>query len=79
MPVTNLKSYWSSGNLIFARKYSGTAASITIGAVGATVNLTVNGAMNATTYLVNGTAGANFASGGITDLQVVDGLVIHAA
>jgi len=79
MPVTNLKSYWSSGNLVFARKAAGTAASITIGASGATVNLTVNGALDATSYSVGGTAGTDFTSGAITSLQVINGLVTYAA
>lgn len=79
MSIANLKSYWSSGNLIFARKASGTAASITIGASGATVNLTVNGVMDATSFSVGGTAGTDFTSGAITNLEVVNGLVTYAA
>lgn len=31
MPVANLKSEWSSGNLVFSRKHSGTAASVMFG------------------------------------------------
>lgn len=31
MPVANLKSGWSSGNLVFERKHSGTAASFIFG------------------------------------------------
>ena len=106
MPVTNVKSSWSSGNLIFKRKSSGTAASVQFGEddtgidvkffgassgsyclwdesadkliiVGGTADLGTSCEANA--YTVGGVAGADFASGAITTLTVVKGIVTAAA
>ena len=43
MPVTNLQSTWSSGNLIFKRKVAGTAASVSFGVDDAGVDVIMYG------------------------------------
>lgn len=44
MPVTNVKSEWSSGNLIFKRKVAGTAASVEFGVDDTGVDVKMYGA-----------------------------------
>lgn len=44
MPVTNVKSAWSSGNLIFKRKVAGTAASVEFGVDDTGVDVKMYGA-----------------------------------
>lgn len=106
MPVTLIdKAQWSSGNLVFKRKVSGTEASIILGEddygldfkcfgetsgkymlwdqsadkliVVGTADL--GSSVEADAYTVGGTAGTDFASGAITNLQVIKGLVVYAA
>lgn len=106
MPVTNVKSEWSSGNLVFKRKAAGTAASVSFGVDDSGVDVIMYGdtaSSNATwdasadkliltgasadlgtscsadAYVVGLTAGVDFASGAVTNIHVVKGIVVYAS
>jgi len=105
MPVTNVRSGWSSGNLIFKRSISTTAASIQFGEDEAGLDITMYGdtsgitckwdasadklintgtmdagtSLEADAYTVGGTAGVDFTSGAITNLEIINGIVTYAA
>lgn len=105
MPVTNIQSTWSSGNLIFKRKVAATAASVIFGVDDNGVDVVFYGdttgksltwdssadklintgttdagtSLEADAFTVGGSAGVDFASGAITSLQIVKGIVTYAA
>ena len=105
MPVTLVKSSWSSGNLVFKKVGTGAATGITLGEDATGLDFKVFGdttgkymlwdqsadklivvgtadmgtSLNAAAYVVGGTAGADFASGTITSMQIVKGIVTYAA
>jgi hypothetical protein len=106
MPVTNVKSEWSSGNLVFKRKAAGTAASVSFGVDDSGVDVIMYGdtassnatwdasadkliltgasadlgtSVEADSYSVGGTAGIDFSSGSISNIQIIKGIVVYAA
>ena len=105
MPVSLVKSTWTSGNLVFKKVGTGASTAIELGVDGTGLDFVVYGdttgkymlwdqsadklivvgtadmgtSLNAAAYVVGGTAGADFASGTITSLTVVKGIITYAA
>ena len=70
------------GKLSFSIKSDGFGVRMTLGAgmyLGTETDPGTIGDMNATRYFVGGTVGADFASGAITNLTVVKGIVTAAS
>jgi len=105
MPVTLIKSEWSSGSLIFKKVGTGATTGIVLGEDATGLDFKCYGdttgkymlwdqsadklivvgtadmgtSLNVAAYTVGGTAGVDFASGAISNLQIIKGIVTYAA
>ena len=105
MPVTLVKSEWSSGSLIFKKVGTGATTGIVLGEDATCLDFKCYGdttgkymlwdqsadklivvgsadmgtSLNVAAYTVGSTAGADFASGAVTNLHVIKGLVVYAS
>lgn len=67
MAATNVRSSWSSGNLVFARKASGTAAAVSFGADEAGLDLNLFGDTADVTCIWDSSADSLIVTGGTID------------